>query len=128
MTWKDWKGADKREYDRDYKTIYPKTPDHPFFKTHRWYSVLIADEPDDRHYEGRSFEIVGSSLKAYELVIEKFVDWILPYLEPQDEPFLIAVEEGEGWGKPANRYFTDGRAEHCVIDGEKGDSPWIGSK
>jgi hypothetical protein len=53
MTWKDWKGADKREYDRDYKTIYPKTPDHPFFKTHRWYSVLIADEPGCPHHNSQ---------------------------------------------------------------------------
>jgi hypothetical protein len=68
-----------------------KIPDHPFFQTDRWqgiaissscyfgynqpHSALVYDEIN-RHW----VVAIRSSIKNYSHEIEKFVDWIRPYI------------------------------------------------
>jgi hypothetical protein len=68
-----------------------KIPDHPFFQTDRWqgiaissscyfgynqpHSALVYDEIN-RHW----VVAIRSSIKNYNHEIEKFVDWIRPYI------------------------------------------------
>jgi len=73
-------------------------PDHPFFKCERWgligswssyyhipfsLSKLWKDEIDSSYYL-----ISRSDLKNYDNEIEKFFDWIMPYIDADDGDFI----------------------------------------
>lgn len=79
----------------------PKTlPEHPLFKTERWRYMLEMDSyyfDEDTHSTLRFDEIseayylnIRCNLKNYDSEIEKFIDWIMPYLDEckQDGDFL----------------------------------------
>ena len=73
-------------------------PDHDLFKTQRWWLMLVCnsyyfdadthstlrfDDINDSHYL-----CVRSNLKNYDSEIEKFCDWIMPYLDKFPGDFL----------------------------------------
>ena len=70
-------------------------PDHEFFQCSRWPSVavmgsayFISREPIFRD-TGHSYELaIHSSMKNYEDEIQKFVDWIDPYVRAIQGDFL----------------------------------------
>jgi hypothetical protein len=76
----------------------PTLPDHPLFLSSRWRSVLLCDSyyfDADTHSTLRFDETAGayylcirSNLKNYEGEIEKFIDWIRPYLAKEQGEFL----------------------------------------
>jgi hypothetical protein len=76
----------------------PPLPDHPLFKTERWsvmlrmdsyyfaadtHSTLRLDENGDCYYL-----CIRCNVKNYGNEIEKFVDWIAPYVEANEGDFL----------------------------------------
>lgn len=73
-------------------------PDHPLFKTSRWRRMLRSDSyyfAADTHstlrYDdiGHSYYLcIRCNLKNYDNIIEKFIDWIMPYLYQYPEDFL----------------------------------------
>jgi len=84
----------REQGDRDVPTL----PDHPLFQTSRWavmlgcdsyyfsadtHSTLRFDECGDSYYL-----CIRTNLKNYDNEIEKFVDWISPYIDGFDGDFL----------------------------------------
>jgi hypothetical protein len=75
-----------------------ETPDHPLFEADRWGIMLRCDSyyfDADTHSTLRFDEIhngyylcIRSNLKNYDGEIEKFIDWIHPYLDAFDGDFL----------------------------------------
>lgn len=71
---------------------------HPFFKTPRWKNLLISDSyyfPSDTHstlrFDNISYQYylnIKSNIKNYNYEIQKFVDWIMPYLNHDVGEFL----------------------------------------
>lgn len=73
------------------KLVDPKLPDHPLFKTSRWDSIASCSS----YYHGgtpvskivydeisKEYKITSSAnFKNYEDEIDKFFDWISPYIE-----------------------------------------------
>lgn len=69
----------------------PTIPDHAFFETHRWRKILTSSSyyfvplsvselvKDD--ITNQYSLVAYSSLKNYDSEIEKFVDWIRPYVD-----------------------------------------------
>lgn len=86
-----------------------KLPKHPLFETERWRFMLRMDSyyfDEDTHstlrYDkiGESYYLnIRSNLKNYDSEIEKFIDWIMPYLDEfkQNGDFLgfYRYEESE---------------------------------
>ena len=99
---------------RDAKRIHPdKLPNHPFFKTERWWMLFTMGSayfPGITHSDfqcshGDYFLTVRSNLKNYDSEIELFLDWITPYVvnahgkcfgyfryEEDDNPSLIYID------------------------------------
>lgn len=80
-------------------SVIPKmTPEHPLFSTERWGFMLRCDSyyfAADTHSTLRyddiaktNFLCVRTNLKNYDQEIERFVDWITPYLDEFDGEFL----------------------------------------
>ena len=88
-------------------------PNHEFFKCQRW--DFIGKHDSTSTMKVRPWSLRGdleifsySSLKNYDSEIEKFIDWITPYLcyshkkcigwswyEEEDKPKLIIIKAGE---------------------------------
>lgn len=76
----------------------PDTPDHELFDTNRWEHMLRCDSyyfEADTHstlrYDGISkhyYLCIRCNLKNYDQEINKFVDWIHPYLQGYSGDFL----------------------------------------
>ena len=76
----------------------PPLPDHPLFHTERWRLMLQMDScyfSADTHSTLRKddrgdcyFLCVRCNLKNYNHEIEKFIDWVCPYLRQEDGDFL----------------------------------------
>ncbi len=82
--------------DRNFHTQPLHLPNHPLFKTDRWKIMLNMDSyyfAADTHLRyddiGRCYYLcIRCNLKNYNNEIEKFVDWIMPYLYHFPEDFL----------------------------------------
>jgi len=79
-------------------------PDHPFFRETRWESLFLCtsvyfETPEPRGLVEGDTTILQfhSSLKDYDVEIEKFCDWIGPYLA---EPPGTVVGERQFIGDP----------------------------
>lgn len=85
----------------------PELPDHPLFRTSRWHIMLTCDSyyfAADTHSTLRWDEIgdcwylcVRSNLKNYDQEIERFIEWVDPYVEAGEGEFLgfYRYEESE---------------------------------
>jgi hypothetical protein len=72
--------------------------DHPLFQTMLWRFMLVSDSyyfPADTHSTCRYDDIANSrflcircNLKNYDGEIEKFIDWIMPYVDETPGEFL----------------------------------------
>ena len=89
--------------------------DHELFKTDRWEFMLncgsyyFDGQPDSKlfNYDNREYYLnVRCNLKNYKSEIEKFLDWLQPYIntygfigykryEEDDDPTLIYNEDGK---------------------------------
>ena len=90
--------------------VYYELPDHPLFKTARWNFMLVSDSyyfdgqtDSSLHYDDISSQYylnVRCNLKNYDGEIEKFMEFIQPYLDTRgflgytryeefDDPTLI---------------------------------------
>ena len=71
-------------------------PDHELFKSDRWRVMLRMDSyyfDEDTHStlrwddNGESYYLnIRCNLKDYDSEIEKFIDWIMPYLDEYKQP------------------------------------------
>ncbi len=83
------------EYMVNKETTYKTIPNHEFFITERWKSLFSSDSyyfSADTHSTFRYDKIgqcyylcVRSNIKNYGSEIEKFIDWIMPYVVSSDE-------------------------------------------
>lgn len=84
--------------DKDGETELSKIPDHELFKTDRWACMLRmasyyfdADTHSTLRFDtiaDQYFLCVRCNLKNYDSEIEKFIDWIKPYLDKYEGNFL----------------------------------------
>ena len=93
------------EWDDD--TTPPETPDHSMFATSRWRFMLCmssyyfdADTSSTLRFDdisGQYYLCIRCSLKNYDGEIQKFCDWMCPYLDKFDGEFLgfLRYEETE---------------------------------
>jgi hypothetical protein len=82
-------------------------PEHPLFRASRWAHMLTCDSyyfSADTHSTMRFDEVahrwflcIRCNLKNYDDEIEKFVSWITPWIEAENEAFLgfMRYEEDE---------------------------------
>ena len=80
------------------RLVPPPLPDHPLFETDRWVIMFQCDSyyfSADTHSTLRFDDIsksyflcIRSNLKNYDNEIEKFIDWISPYLDEWREDYL----------------------------------------
>lgn len=99
--------VDVLQYMIDQNKNEPALPDHEFFKCERWtilftcdsyyfdadtYSTLRFDDISNAYYL-----CVRANLKNYDNEIQKFIDWIMPYLAKYEGEFLgfYRYEESE---------------------------------
>jgi hypothetical protein len=64
------------------RKVLTRTPDHPLFKTVRWDIMANSGrsfKKKDEHFGNVDFMLIGE-FKNYEAEIDKFIDWITPYL------------------------------------------------
>jgi len=95
------------QYMLNHSEDKPPLPDHEFFKCSRWDMLFMCDSyyfDADTHSTLRFDDIsnayylcIRSNLKNYDDEIEKFIDWIQPYLEKFKDDFLgfYRYEESE---------------------------------
>ena len=75
-----------------------KTPDHELFETGRWFLMLCCDSAyfdmstaSGLHRSGTFsfwYLSIRTNFKNYDNEIDKFLDWIHPYLNKDDAEFL----------------------------------------
>ena len=85
-------------YMLDHDKNMPALPDHEFFKCDRWKLLFTMGSyyfDADTHSTLRFDDISGSyylcvraNLKNYNNEIQKFIDWIMPYLNKYEGEFL----------------------------------------
>lgn len=85
------KYSDKQEY-------FGKIPEHDLFKTNRWRFMLNCDSyyfdtktASSVFYDNSAecyYFNIKCNLKNYDNEIEKFINWIMPYLDKEDGSFL----------------------------------------
>lgn len=95
--------------------ICPEYPKHPLFDTDRWHMMLVCDSYYFDGHTDSSLDIdrigvctlnVRSNLKNYCEEIDKFLNWLAPYIrsygfigytryEEDDDPLLIYIEGGK---------------------------------
>jgi hypothetical protein len=94
-----------RDKDRDEQDFLP--PAHPLFETTRWNYMLrmyVGDGQMDSRLSRKYGDIhlrVHTSLKNYENEIEKFVDWLTPYIDVFDDGQFLGWKQYEEWDAPA---------------------------
>ena len=101
----------------DIKVEDLKLPDHELFKTHRWeYMLRLAS-----HYHTtfalnkfiyneiseNYFLVARADFKNYNGEIEKFFDWLKPYLQREFDKTLIGYSLFEGTTEP-KLYYLEG--------------------
>jgi hypothetical protein len=98
--------------------IEPKQtpPDHPFFKIRGWHWTLVSDSYYFKHQSHvefkydttakRYFLSVTCNLKNYDEDIEKFLDWLTPYINasPGDWLGYTMYEEDT---RPTNIFYLE---------------------
>lgn len=109
-------GSDPDVSFRD-REHYDHGQTHALFKCDRWdimltmESAYFDDKPSvayHRDEKGLHFQSV-SNFKNYSGEIFKFADWIRPYVQPQEKPFVTSAYEE--FQDQLTRYYTDGRVE-----------------
>ncbi len=94
--------------------MFHTKPEHPLFNTQRWDHMLKCDsyyfaeetqhtfhlDPISKQY----YLTVITNLKDYDGEIEKFLNWIKPYVEPRGFAGYSRYEESE---EPKLIYFTE---------------------
>lgn len=95
------------QYMIDHENEPKDLPEHELFKCDRWTMLFTCDSyyfDADTHSTLRFDEIsnayylcIRANLKNYDSEIEKFIDWIMPYLEKFEGDFLgfYRYEENE---------------------------------
>ncbi|KKM69332.1 hypothetical protein LCGC14_1451780 [marine sediment metagenome] len=106
----------------DMDEIPAPLPNHPLFSTGRWRFMLRSDSyyfAADTHSTLRFDEIAGSwflcirtNLKNYGGEIEKFVSWIMPYLNKSNGDFL-GFERYEETETPTLIYMEENDVALC---------------
>ena len=86
------------EYMIGDNSIMPELPSHPLFETSRWQYMLqmdsyyfSAETHSTLHFDDIAnayYLCIRCNLKNYDNEIEKFVSWIMPYLDKQPGSFL----------------------------------------
>jgi len=86
------------QYMVDLKKEPENLPEHELFKCSRWSSLFVCDSycfDADTHSTFRFDDIsntyclcVRANLKNYDSEIEKFINWIMPYLDKYEGNFL----------------------------------------
>lgn len=94
----------------------PYTPDHPLFDCERWDVLLSMDSYHSAYQQNASFVYddcakcyylsATSSLKNYNDEIDKFLDWITPYVGNEDE--FVGYKRYEQDDHPTLIYWQDG--------------------
>ena len=101
-----------------------KLPDHPLFKTSRWSWMLngtseyFSGSPQSKltvdtllgTNNPRYFLSVRFNIKNYENEIEKFLDWLAPYLSVFDE--FIGYYRSEEYRYPTLIFCTKGKIHY----------------
>ena len=94
-------------------------PDHELFKTSRWDFMLVCDSCyfDARTHSELCWDDVAKrhnlciqcNLKNYDNEIDKFIDWVTPYLDKSYGEFL-GYQRYEESDKPRLIFMTDNHA------------------
>lgn len=108
------------------KTEYHPEWEHELFKTDRWEYMLICDsyyfdgQTDSKLFEDNLnpntpmyFLNVRCNLKNYNDEIEKFLDWLSPYIKTYG---LLGYKRYEECEEPTLIYRTNGKIEYQKIE------------
>ena len=98
--------------ESDQESLEPTLPDHNLFRSDRWKFMLRCDSyyfagftHSEMYYDdiGKQWEInIRCNLKNYDNEIEKFINWISPYVESRGYAGYMRYEE---CSKPTEIYF-----------------------
>lgn len=96
-------------------------PDHPFFKSERWLMLFHCGNWDDNVMGMRIYLVPGrqeiyelrieSEFKCYDNEIEKFVDWIYPYVAGRKKKQYVGWFFPEFWDHRNNIYILRNQEE-----------------
>ena len=94
----------------------PPTLDHPFFQTDRWrfllvggsayFPIVTASSFVESEYGDHRLSI-RSQIKDYDDLIDKFVDWVMPYISMPPGSFL-GFSRSNGTQRPTLIYVPGG--------------------
>ncbi len=82
--------------------------DHPFGKTSRWMSLFCGTNGEDIK---TTFDVstrklnIESEFKDYDSEIEKFIDWITPFVQSRKKNQYVGYYQGESINSPINIYI-----------------------
>lgn len=88
----------------------PEDIDHEFFKCERWETLLtsVYAKPSKIHKVGRTWIIdMHAELKNYDSEIQKFVDWITPYIKGRKKKIYIGWSKGERAEDQQRHYWKE---------------------
>lgn len=86
---------------------------HDFFKCERWYMLLISN--DFGSTKGSSFELlpngyysisIDTQFKNYDDEVDKFIDWITPYVAGRKKKHYVGYWKVEGCEYDINIYIN----------------------
>lgn len=94
--------------------VAQKKPDHKFFQADRWGNLFFGmysgfERPTGSFIaldnDERLRLVIQAELKNYDAEVSRFLDWIKPYVEPQEEP--VGWHKYEEYEEPELIYFKD---------------------
>lgn len=112
----------ERDYELPEETVFfsnaevPKpTIQHPFFECERWFMLFCSNNFNSDKVPSRMHQPRGtgscwvlefdSEFKNYDSEIDKFVDWISPYVAGHKAKQFIGTQQGEDEETPRNIYI-----------------------
>lgn len=85
---------------------------HDFFKCQRWYMLFLSTNWDEDMQGGKLREDKGNwtvnlhtEFKNYDDEIDKFMDWITPYIVGRKKRQYVGQYQGENMDNPINIYI-----------------------
>ena len=104
---------------KDFIKKYGELPDHEFFKSERWSSVGSCNSfyhvPETFNHYRRNSLFSRSDLKNYDCEIEKFLDWLLPYISKEENRRVVAMAWYEEDDAPTCYFFRNTHKRYYSI-------------
>ena len=102
-------GHDKTLFNTE--DVFKPELEHEFFKTERWYMLFLSTNWGDiqggKFYEENGYWVIDlhTEFKNYDSEIDKFMNWISPYVVGRKKKQYVGWWQGESMNERINIYI-----------------------